>query len=268
VTASGADPVLLHHRVEGDGDPVLLLHSVGLDSTFWDEIAAELARSYQVVRMDLRGHGRSPVPPRPWRMDDLAGDVHRTLAELGLPPAHVVGQSFGGLVAQALVLDHPGDVRSVVLSGTSCTTDAAHREVFLERAEAARRGGMEAVAQPAIDRWFTDAFMDHPVVDRARARLLADDPEAWARTFEAIAGHDTLARLGEVGVPCLVVTGDADVATPPFFAKEMASAVPGAELRILPGVPHMGPFECPDLFVPLLGSFFDAVANDRDLRRG
>jgi 3-oxoadipate enol-lactonase len=260
VTGSGSGPVLLHHRVDGAGDPVLLLHSVGLDLTFWDEIAEALAASHQVVRMDLRGHGRSPVPGGSWRMSDLAGDVHRTLRELDVAPAHVVGQSFGGLVAQSLVLDHPADVRSVVLSGTSCTTDAEHRERFLGRAEAARRGGMEAVAQPAIDRWFTAPFMDDPVVDRARARLLADDPEAWARTFEAIAGHNTLESLGKVRVPCLVVTGDADVATPPHFAEEMAAAVPGAELRILPGVPHMGPFERPDVFVPLLTAFFAAAA--------
>jgi 3-oxoadipate enol-lactonase len=259
MTTSAAEPVLLHHRVEGDGETVLLLHSVGLDSTFWDSIAAALAGYYRVVRVDLRGHGRSPVPPRPWRMADLAADVHRTLADIGGAPAHVVGQSFGGLVAQALVLDHPEDVRSLVLSGTSCTTDAAHRERFLGRAEAARQGGMDAVAQAAVDRWFTEPFMADPVVDRVRARLLADDPEAWARTFEAIAGHDTLARLGEVRVPCLVVTGDADVATPPFFAEEMARAVPGAELRILPGVPHMGPFERPDVFIPLLQDFLAAV---------
>ena len=263
MTTSAAEPVLLHHRVEGDGDPVVLLHSVGLDSTFWDATAADLADSYRVVRVDLRGHGRSPVPPRPWRMEDLAGDVHRTLSELGLAPAHVVGQSFGGLVAQALVLDHPGDVRSVVLSGTSCTTSPDARETFLGRAAAARGGGMEAVAQPAIDRWFTPAFMGDPVVARVRARLLADDPEAWARTFEAIAGHDTLQRLHEVRVPCLVVTGDADVATPPHFAEEMAAAVPGAELRILPGVPHMGPFERPDVFLPLLRSFFSSAAGPR-----
>jgi 3-oxoadipate enol-lactonase len=201
-------------------------------------------------------------------MADLAADVHRTLAELGVGPAHVVGQSFGGLVAQALVLDHPGDVRSVVLSGTSCSTDATHRQIFLGRAEAARRGGMPAVAEAAIDRWFTDPFMADAVVDRVRARLLADDPEAWARTFEAIAEHHTVDRLGELRVPCLVVTGDADVATPPHFAEEMAAVIPGAELRILPGVPHMGPFERPDLFVPLLRSFFAAVAeSEADPRR-
>jgi 3-oxoadipate enol-lactonase len=268
MSSLGAEGVLLHSSVEGVGDPVLLLHSVGLDSTFWDGIAAQLATSYQVVRMDLRGHGRSPVPPRPWHMADLAADVDRTLAELGLSAAHVVGQSFGGLVAQALVLDHADDVRSVVLSGTSCSTDDAHRQVFFGRAEAARAGGMQAVAQPAINRWFTAPFMADPVVDRVRARLLADDPEAWARTFEAIAGHHTVDRLGAVRVPCLVVTGDADVATPPHFAEEMAAVIPGAELRILPGVPHMGPFERPDLFVPLLRSFFAAVAESEAGPRG
>ncbi|MGH3386233.1 MAG: alpha/beta fold hydrolase [Nocardioidaceae bacterium] len=250
----------LNHRLEGDGQPVLLLHAVGLDLTWWDVVARSLRADFAVVRVDLRGHGASPVPPAPWRMEDIADDVHGVLGDLGLGPAHVVGQSFGGLVAQALVLEHPEDVRSLVLSGTSCTTSADEYEVFVGRAEAAERGGMAAVTQAALDRWFTAPFMTSEVVERARRRLLADDVAGWASTFGAIAHHNTLDRLHEVTVPTLVITGDADVATPPSMSRTMADAIPGARLHLMPGAPHMGPFERPDLFLPELTAFLAQVS--------
>ncbi|TDE11821.1 alpha/beta fold hydrolase [Jiangella asiatica] len=249
----------LHHRVDGDGEPVLLLHSVGLDLTFWEAVAGALAPEYRVVRVDLRGHGRSPHTGSPWRMSDIADDVHLLLDSLRVGPVHLVGQSFGGLVAQALVLDHPGDVRSLVLSGTSCTTSPAEREIFLGRATTAERGGMAAVTVAAIDRWFTAGFMDAPMVTRVRERLLADDVGGWAATFRAIAEHNTFDRLRSVRVPTLVTTGDADVATPPAMSRELADAIPGARLHIMPGAPHMGPLERPDLFVPLLGDFLRSL---------
>lgn len=252
---------LLHYRLDGDGSPVLLLHSVGLDLTWWDDVVASLSPDYLVLRVDLRGHGQSPLTGSPWRMADIAHDVHLVLESLGLGPVHLVGQSFGGLVAQELVLGSPGDVASLVLSGTSCTTSPAEREIFIGRATAAEQGGMAAVAQAAIDRWFTDGVLGSPVVDRIRERLLADDIDAWAATFRAIAEHNTYDRLSAVRVPTLVTTGDADVATPPAMSRELAEAIPGAQLHLMPGAPHMGPFERPDLFVPLLQSFLASVAS-------
>jgi 3-oxoadipate enol-lactonase len=228
---------------------------VGLDHTFWDDIAADLEKDFRVVRPDARGHGSSPNPPGPWTMRDIADDVAALIEELALPPVHVFGQSFGGLVAQELVLGHPHLVRSLILSGTSCTTSPAEREVFLGRAADARAGGMEAVTQRAIDRWFTLDFLGSDTVTRVRQRLLSNSVEGWARTFEAIAEHNTLEALGVVQQPALVVVGGADVATPPRMSEELAAAIPAAHLTVLPGVPHMGPFERPDLFIPLIREF-------------
>jgi pimeloyl-ACP methyl ester carboxylesterase len=99
--------------------------------------------------------------------------------------------------------------------------------------------------------------MGLPVVEMAYRRLLADDPASWAKTFGAIAEHNVLDRLRDVGARTLVVTGDADVATPPRFAEEMAAALPNCELRILEGVPHMGYLEQPELFAHTILNFLD-----------
>lgn len=242
-----------------DGTTVVLLHSVGLDRTFWEPVSAALEDRFTTLRVDLRGHGESPSPPGPWSLEDLADDVAAVIGSLGVDSAHVVGQSFGGLVAQHLAVRHPALVTRLVLSGTSCTTSETERAVFLDRATEAEAEGMEPVAKAAIARWFTAAGMDLPVVELVRRRLLANDPDSWAKTFRAIAEHNVLDRLRDVHARTLVATGAADVATPPRFAEEMAAALPNCELRILDGVPHMGYLEQPELFARTIVDFFDDV---------
>ena len=250
-------PLAFERAGVADGPTVVLLHSVGLDRTFWAPVAAVLERRFSTVRVDLRGHGDSPSPPGPWTLEDLADDVAEVMRGLGVDRAHVVGQSFGGLVAQHVAIRHPDLVTRLVLSGTSCTTSEAEHEIFLDRARVAEAEGMAPVARAAIARWFTDAGMDLPVVATAHRRLLADDPASWAKTFHAIAGHNVLDKLSDVRARTLVVTGDADVATPPHFAEEMAATLPDCELRILEGVPHMGYLEQPELFARTILDFFD-----------
>jgi 3-oxoadipate enol-lactonase len=249
-------PLNYSRRGDRAGMPLVLLHSVGLDLTFWDPVIERLGPR-ETIAVDLRGHGRSPSPPGPWRLEDLADDVAAVMEYAGITRAHVVGQSFGGLVAQHLVIRRPDLVASVVLSGTSCTTSASEYEMFLDRAERAEAGGMEPVAAAAVARWFTDEGLKAPVVAEVRQRLLADDPAAWAKTFRAIAQHNVLDRLRDVRTRALVVTGNADVATPPRFAYEMAEALPNSELVIPDGVPHMGYLECPDLISRTIASFVD-----------
>jgi 3-oxoadipate enol-lactonase len=250
-------PLAFDRSGVADGPTVVLLHSVGLDRTFWAPASAFLEDRFAIVRVDLRGHGESPSPPGLWSLKDLADDVAEVLRGLAVERAHVVGQSFGGLVAQHLAIRHPALVMRLVLSGTSCTTSETEREMFLDRARVAEEQGMEPVAQAAIGRWFTDAAMDLPVVEAARRRLLADDPASWAKTFHAIAGHNVLDSLRDVRARTLVVTGDVDVATPRHFAEEMAAALPDCELKILEGVPHMGYIEQPELMARTIGDFLD-----------
>jgi 3-oxoadipate enol-lactonase len=259
----GTVPLAFDLGGAADGPTVVLLHSVGLDRTFWAPVSMLLEDRFAILRVDLRGHGESPSPPGPWSLEDLADDVAEVIRGLGVDRAHVVGQSFGGLVAQHLAIRHPALVMRLVLSGTSCTTSDAERAMFLDRAGVAEAEGMEPVARSAIARWFTDAGMNLPVVAATRRRLLDDDPASWAKTFHAIAGHNVLDKLRDVGARTLVVTGDADVATPPHFAEEMAAALPDCELRILEGVPHMGYLERPELMANTIADFLDVRLRPR-----
>lgn len=245
----------IFYAVESAGPAVLLLHPVGLDGGWWEPFAARLGRAFRVVRMDLRGHGRSSPVTRGYRLDELAADAAAVLVESGSAPAHVVGLSFGGMVAQHLALAHPGLVRSLVLCGTAATLAAAARPVVAERGAAAVRSGMAGVLDDTLGRWFSPGFLASDTVARCRARLLAQDVDSWAAAWRAISELDTVPRLGRIRVPTLVLTGDADVAAPPEAARLIAENIPGAHVRILPGAPHMAPFEQPEPFASLVEGF-------------
>jgi len=240
---------------------VLLLHPVGLDLTWWEPQVEALRSEFQVLRLDFRGHGESAIASSPYTLVDFANDAHALLEELKLAPAHVIGLSLGGMVAQVLALEYPADVRSLVLADTLCTLPAAARQAMRARGEAAEQGGMAAVVQSTIERWFTAGFPDSPLVTQCRQRLLANDVGAWAATWRAIAELDTLPRLAEIRAPTLVTTGDADVSTPVPAAQVIADHIPGAILKIMPGAPHMAPYERPDLFNPLVLEFLRSVAS-------
>lgn len=247
--------VRLYYEVDGDGPTVLLLHPVGLDATCWESQAEALMSSYRVLRVDLRGHGRSDVPPPPYTLSGLAADVDALLRQLGLAPADVVGLSLGGMVAQVLALEHPTDVRSLVLVDTNSTLSAEARRAMVERGEAARRGGMTSILDSTLSRWFTPGFMGSEIVAGTRKRLLADDVEGWGAAWRAISELDTEPRLGEIRVPTLVIIGENDLSVPVSRARAMADRIPGAAFHVVPGAPHMAPLERPDLFNPRVLEF-------------
>lgn len=257
VTANG---LRLHYQIEGQGPLVLFLHPVGLDLTWWKPQVEALRSEFQVLRLDFRGHGESAIASPPYTLLDFANDAHALLEVLRLAPAHVIGLSLGGMVAQLLALEYPADVHSLVLADTLCTLPDAARQAMRARGEAAELGGMAAVAQPTLERWFTAGFLDSPLVTHCRQRLLANDVGAWAATWRAIAELDTLPRLTEIRAPTLVTTGDGDVSTPVPAAEVIANHIPGAILKIMPGAPHIAPYERPDLFNPLVVEFLRSVA--------
>jgi len=251
----------LHYQLDGQGPPVLLLHPVGLDLSWWEPQVEALRSEFQVLRMDFRGHGKSAMAPPPYTLAQFAADAQALLGALHIGPAHVIGLSLGGMVAQVLALEYPTEVRSLILSNTLCTLPAEARQAMRARGEAAEQSGMAAVIEPTVERWFTRGFLDSSLTARCRHRLLAQDVGAWASTWRAIADLDTLPRLGAIHLPTLVTTGDADVSTPVAAAKLIADAIPGAILKVMPGAPHMAPYERPELFNPLVLEFLRSVGS-------
>ncbi|MDJ0390867.1 alpha/beta fold hydrolase [Roseomonas sp. E05] len=248
--------LVLEGQLEGEGPPVILLHAVGLDGRFWGPLPAALAGSRRVLSLDLAGHGRSPAVSRPRPIADYAEDVAATIRQLGAGPAAVLGLSFGGMVAQELTLRHPELVSALIACGCGGDFPAELRPVLRERGHAAENGGMAAVLQPTLERWFTPGFRADPAVQRVRNRLLSTDAAGWSCGWHAIAGFSATPRLGGVAVPTLVIAGEQDAAAPPTLAERtIVRAVPGARLAVLPGAPHMMQIECGEAFTAAVAGF-------------
>jgi 3-oxoadipate enol-lactonase len=214
--------------------PLVLLHPLGVDGSFWDPVVAELGHP-AVETPDLPGHGAADLPgPRP-SLADYAAPVLELASSTG--PVDLVGVSLGGLVAQEVAARRPELVRRVVLVDTVAVYPDPMRQMWRDRAATARDRGLEELVEPMEAMWFTDSFRrDHPdEVARVRKRFLGTDPEGYARTCEALETADTTSLAPAVTAPTLVVCGDDDA--PPFreAAAWLAERLPDARLQWLEG---------------------------------
>jgi 3-oxoadipate enol-lactonase/4-carboxymuconolactone decarboxylase len=237
--------VELHAVVEGppDAPVVLLAASLGSTLEMWEPQVAALASRFRVVRPDARGHGRSPVPPGPYSIDDLVDDAVALLDRLGVDRAHVVGLSLGGMTAMRLAAREPSRVGRLALLCTSARFPSA--SPWAERAAVVRAEGTAAVAEAVVDRWFTGRLRktEPALVQRMRAMVAATPAEGYAACCTAIERMDLLADLPRIAAPTLAVAGADDPATPPEHLSTIADGIPGARLLVLPQAAHLANVE-------------------------
>jgi len=246
--------VKLHHVLEGpdDGPPLVLLCSLGSTADMWAPQRAELSDEYRVITLDTRGHGGSPVPDGPYRVEELARDVLETLDDLGVERASFAGISLGGAVAQWIGLHAPERASTLAMLCTAARFP--HADTFRERAKTARAEGMESIADAVVARWFTHDFAEAEpdTVRRMRDQIASTPAEGYAGCCEAVAAWDAVDDLGGIDVPTLVVSGIEDPATPPEHQQILADGIPGARLESVTGAAHLASFQRPDVVTPLL----------------
>ena len=242
--------VELAYRIDGgpQAPVVFLAPSLGTTWEMWDGLAEELTSTYRVVRLDTRGHGRSPVPPGPYTVDALADDVLALADSLGVVRFGFVGLSLGGAIGQSLCVRYDGRLAAAVLC---CTVPRfGDPSTWRDRAATVRAEGMAGLAPATEERWFTEAFRlrHRDEVDRLIGMLTATDPEGYAACCEALAGFDVTDELAGINVPVRVVGGDADPVAPPEACEAMASAIPGADLVVVPDASHLANVAQPAAF--------------------
>lgn len=245
----------------GGGAPVVLSHALGLDLHMWDGLAAELAGTHDVLRYDHRGHGGSAVPPGPYSMDDLVDDAARLIREWGRGPVVWVGLSMGGMVGQGLAVRHPELIKALVLANTSSKYPEAAAAVFAQRVQAVQAGGMAAIADSVMERYFSPAFRagQPEAVAAARATVLRCDTAGYAACCLAVGGVDWLGRLNTVTCPTLIIAGALDVGAPVAMSQAMQERIPGAELVVFDEASHLSVAEQPGLFAQTLGRFLKSL---------
>ena len=219
--------VALHYTESGAGEPLILLHGNGEDSTYFEYQLPFLAQWFRVIAVDTRGHGRSPRGEAPFTLGQFAQDLGAFMDELGLASAHLLGFSDGANVALLFALANPQRVRSLVLDGANLFPEGLESAVRVEDAESYRQA---LAAGDTHQLELLRLMMDEPRIDPA--------------------------ELAALRMPTLVTAGTYDMIQE-SHTRLIAASIPGARLRILEGT-HFHAHEDPDPFNQVVGEFYRA----------
>ncbi|MBB5801671.1 3-oxoadipate enol-lactonase [Saccharothrix ecbatanensis] len=226
-----------YYELSGPSDaPVVVLgNSLGTTTALWERQLPVLHQRFRVLRYDHRGHGGSPAPAGPYRIDDLADDVLELLDALGLARVSYCGVSMGGMVGMWLAGHAPERIERLVLCCTAATFDSF--QPWVDRAAAVRSSGTGSIAPAAVGRWFTPEFRERSpeVVASFEAGLSEVDDEGYAACCDALAALDLRSVLPAIEAPTVVISGEDDQATPMECGRLIAEAIPGAAYRVVPG---------------------------------
>lgn len=246
----------------GSGEPILWIQGTGESKAGWVGQTMEFSERYRCVAIDNRDVGESSSVEEPYRPADMAADVAGVGDHLATGPAHVVGYSLGGAIAQELALARPDLVRSLTLLSTWATSDEWFKAQMRgwQSIRRAHRDDEEAFLRalwPWI--WSAKTFATPGLVDGFTAFALAEEPrqppEGFIRQADADIAHDAAARLGQVSAPTLVIVGEEDICTPPRYSRELCRLIAQAELVTIPEAGHGAVFERPDLVNAAIAGF-------------
>ena len=251
------DKVVHFYTVKGayDAPALVFANSLGSDHRIWDPILPYLRDDFRIIRYDQRGHGLSDVTPAPYSVGELVNDLDGLLTGLNIDSAVVCGLSVGGMIAQGLAASHPDRVRALVLCDTAMQIGPA--SMWDERIAVIQKGGISALTEAIMERWFTREFRESRVTEfGGYINMLERTPvEGYIGTCCAIRDADLRSAAASIRQPTLVLCGDQDLATPPQLAQELAGAIPDAKFYLVEGAAHISCVEQPKLFSRLMIDF-------------
>ena len=253
--------VQLHYADQGDanGAAVLFANSLGTDIRLWDKVLPLLPAGLRLIRYDKRGHGLSSCPPAPYTMDALVSDAEALLDHLNVRDCVFVGLSIGGMIAQGLATNRPDLVRAMVLSNTAAKIGT--QAMWDERIADVRSGGIEALADPVMQRWFSREFRQTSELAAWRTMLTRQPAEGYIGCSGAIADTDYHTSTALLTLPTLGIAGSEDGATPPDLVRETVALISGSRFHLIRGAGHLPCVEKPGEYAEVLCEFLKEIGH-------
>lgn len=252
------DDLVVHYQWARSGNhrpAIVFVNSLGCDLRTWQDVAAPLSDQFDVLSYDMRGHGLTDVGHLTCDLGRLGADLAALMDHLQVGSAMICGVSLGGMVAQQLYALRPDLVGSLVLSDT--LPRIGDEAFWTDRVAAIRAGGMPAIADRVIERWFSASYRRNNPAAYAgyRTMLMRQPADGYVAACEALAIADLTAQAVRIAVPTLCVAGDQDASTPPDEVSTFARNIPGARFERIADCGHLPSIERPQAFVQLLRVF-------------
>jgi 3-oxoadipate enol-lactonase len=262
--------IAVHHQVINGppGTPVVVfINSLGTDFRIWRDVIVRLVGQATILTYDKRGHGLTDIGAKPYTIDLLADDLAALIDHLGHRRVTLVGLSVGGLIAQRLARLRPDLVEALVLCNSSARSGSA--DMWAQRIAAIEAGGIEAVADSILVRWFTEKFRDPANAELVGYRnMLVRQPQAgYLGTCMTLRDTDLRSDAAAIAVPTLCVAGDQDGSTPPDVVLALAKSIPGARYELIKDCGHIPCVEQPAMLTEILRAFFELVKSDARQQR-
>jgi 3-oxoadipate enol-lactonase len=250
------DGCLIHVAIDGSdkAPPLMLSSSLGANMSMWAPQLKTLSKHFRIIRYDSRGHGKSAVPKGLYTIEQLGRDAVGILDQLGIEKTNWCGLSMGGMVGQWLGANAPTRVDKLILSNTSAYY--ADKQSWTNRISLVQANGVQAMAVPSMERWFSAAFREREpdTVARATEMLIATDLEGYMGCCAAVRDMDHRALLSAIQAPTLIIAGLLDSATPLEAHEFIHNQIAGAHLRSLRAA-HLSNIEQPDEFGAMVVQF-------------
>ena len=252
----------LYYDLTGrEGPVVCMTHSLASDGGMWaEQVPVLLNAGYRVLRLDMRGHGGSDPVPGTYTMSELAGDVIAALDHLGFNRVHYIGLSIGGMIGQALAIEHQPRLISAMLCDTMPVYPEASLATWEERKKPVRQANsVEPHADSSVSRWLTDAFKaKNPArYKQLRDTIAATSPQGYLGCVEAISKIDFIADLPSVKIPVMTICGSDDAGTPPAANRRIAALVANGRYGEIAHALHFPNVEHPGVFNGIMLGWLD-----------
>lgn len=256
-----ANGIGLHITDQGpkDGKAIVFSNSLGTDLRLWDSLLPLLPAGLRLVRYDKRGHGLSANPPGPYTIDQLADDAAGLIEALELRDVVFVGLSIGGLIGQALALKHPDLLRALVVSNSAAKIGTD--QMWSDRVNAIREFGLQVVAAPTMERWFSPGFRATPELALWQRMLERQPADGYIACCQAIASADLRREVGAIKLPVQMIAGSLDGSTPPELVRASGQLIPGSRYAEIDGAGHLPCVEAAPRYAEILNAFLKEVGH-------